>query len=106
MPDTPVAPLPTRPRVHATPRPGAPVDATREHRSWPIAIGLGILGTAVIGVVLLWIPHLIIKRLPVGGRELRVGLATVWMLGATAGLLFVGARLGRASRATGAGAGQ
>ena len=56
-----------------------------------IGLGVGVL----LAVVLLVVPHWIVKVLPLGGRPLRVGLTTGWMAVVTMGLIAVGGRLGR-----------
>jgi hypothetical protein len=62
---------------------------------WLLSVAIGLVVGAVVGLVLLLVPHLIVKRLPWGGRELRVLLATAFMLGSTAGLIALAARLSR-----------
>lgn len=62
---------------------------------WP-SVGIGLVVGAVLGLVLLLLPHLIVKVIPWGGRELRVLLATAFMLASTAALIALAARFGRA----------
>lgn len=64
--------------------------------SWFTAIAIGLGVGVLLGLVLLFVPHLLLTRLLMLSRDVRVALATLWIAGATVALLVAAARYGRA----------
>lgn len=60
--------------------------------TWPRAIALAIVASAVLTLVLMLIPHWLLTALPFGGRGLRVALATSWIAVSTLSVLALGRR--------------
>ncbi len=63
---------------------------------WPAAVAIGIAVSVFLAVVLLYVPHWMLTRLPFLTRSVRVALATTWMGAVTVALLWAGVRFGRA----------
>lgn len=59
-----------------------------------VAILFGLLGAIVLALLLLYVPHWMVKGTTWGSRNARVAVATVWMIAATVALLWLTWRSG------------